>query len=211
MEDLRNIFNSYKEEMVPAKGLTINIDGIECYGLYGKIKRISFQDRIIYKGIGDAIFVDKNHDLSYYINGSDHLNSSDFNNLSNTFGYEWGEYGISTDNIADGIGSGLSNTNILIAKNLQPNTDGWHVVWDKIKEFRVDHSNNWFLPSKDELNLIYEVRNHLSNLSTSTYPYYWSSSGYSFIYTWFQHFDKGIQDVNYKGSHNNRSRLCRQY
>ena len=207
MEDLKSIFDSYQSEIVDAKGITCVIDGIECYGLYGKIKKISLQDKVIYKGIGEAIFVDKNHDLSYYINGSDHLDSSDFNELSSTFGYEWGEYGTSVITAAD-IGAGLLNTNTLIEMNPQPISRGWYTIWNKIKEFRQNYSDQWFLPSRGELDLIYKERLNLNNLSTLKNPYYWSSSGYNFIYAWFQCFNKDIQDGGYKGNHNKRSRLC---
>lgn len=218
MENLRDAFNSYKVETVSAEGLIIDINGIECYGLWGFVKKISLQDKIIYKGIGKSIFVDKNHDLSYYINGSDYVDPNVITNpeipdLSNpeTFGYEWGGYRTETGITATAVGSGLSNTNSLIAKNLQPMISRWQTVWDKIKEFRSSHSEQWFLPSKDELDLIYEARRNLSNLSTSTHPYYWSSSEYNPYFTWTQSFDAGGQDYNYKYFRLFRSRLCRQY
>lgn len=219
MEDLRDIFNSYKIETIPAKGLTIDIDGIECYGLWGFVKKISLQDKIIYKGIGKSIFVDKNHDLSYYVSGSDWVDSNDCNTSPGTFGYEWGGRGTITNINATDIGSGLSNTNSLIEMNLQPYTPGWYVVWDKIREFRKSHSDNWFLPSIDELNLIYEVKNNLNNLSSNTNlntnAQYWSSSEcyseFSSTYAWLQFFNSGIQGGYYKNYHFRRSRLCRQY
>lgn len=36
------------------------------------------------------IFVDRNHDLSYYCVGSDCVDSGDYNQSPGTFGYEWG-------------------------------------------------------------------------------------------------------------------------
>lgn len=210
METLRDIFNSYKSETVSAEGLTIDIDGIECCGLYGNIKKISLQNKVIYKGIGEAIFVDKNHDLSFYINGSDHLDSGSFIDLPNTFGYEWGGYNTTAFTAAD-IGAGLLNTNTFIEINSQPNTSGWPVVWDKIKEFRQSHSDNWFLPSKDELNLIYMDRANLNNLSLNINSYYWSSSKLSSDYAWLQNFSTGRQYGRPKDSHGIRSRLCVQH
>lgn len=218
MEDLKSAFDSYKSEIIDAKGITCSIDGIECYGLYGKIKKISFQEKVVYKGIGESIFVDKNHDLSYYFAGSDYVNETESSSIINTsskYGYEWGGYDTSVYTAAD-IGSGLSNTNSLIEMDLQPHTSSWHVVWNKIKEFRQNCSDKWFLPSKDELNLIYEARANLSNLSTSTIPYYWSSSeypgfDYSSYFAWYQSFNYGFQYGFYKYAHNRRSRLCVQF
>lgn len=182
-------------------GDTLIINGIESYVLYKD------------EGTGYGIAADKNHDLSYYVNGSDYVNSNNYQSPG-TFGYEWGGSGIDTNIRTTAIGTGLSNTNSLIEMNLQPDTSGWYVVWDKIKEFRQNHSDNWFLPSKDELNLIYEARANLSNLSLSTNPYYWSSSeghnghSWSGSQTWIQQFDSGDQYLCNKSARVFRSRLC---
>lgn len=211
MENLRDAFDSFKVKIVPAKGLTINIDGIECYGLWGLVKKISLQDKIICKGIGKSIFVDKNHDLSYYVNDSDWADSYNCETRPGTFGYEWGGYGTETGITSVGVGTGLSNTNSLIEMNLQPRASGWHVVWDKIKEFRQNYSDNWFLPSKGELNLIYRARGNLNNLSLNTIPSYWSSSESTCGGVWYQDFSNGYRLRNCKNYHDVHSRLCRQY
>ena len=156
------------------------------------------------------IFVDKNHDLSYYCVGSDCIDSNDFNHSPGTFGYEWGGYGTETGITATAVGTGLSNTNALIEMNLQPNESGWWVVWDKVNEFRQSHSDKWFVPSKDELNLIYENRSNLSNLSLNANSLYWTSYGSSSGYAWGQYFDSGFQSYFGKGSRGSRVRLCRQ-
>lgn len=108
------------------------------------------------------------------------------------------------------VGTGLNNTNQLISKNLQPDTSGWWVVWDKVEEFRQSHSDKWFVPSKDELNLVYENRNSLNSLSLNTRYYYWSSSERSSYFTWIQSFNTGKQTDNSKNSYYYRARLCRQ-
>ena len=63
--------------------------------------------------------------------------------------FQWGGYGTATGITATEIGTGLTNTNSLIAMNLQ-STDGTPTVWDAIKEFRSTNGDRWFLPSKDE-------------------------------------------------------------
>ena len=160
---------------------------------------------------GDTpIFVDKNHDLSYYVKGSDYVDSSDYNVSPGTFGYEWGGYNTTTSITNTAVGTGLSNTNALIGMNLQPDTSGWWVVWDKVMDFRSSYGHNWFVPSKDELNLVYENKANLNNLSLNTNPYYWSSSEYSSSYAWSQYFNSGSQNGNNKYILNRRVRLCRQ-
>ena len=183
------------------QGETCTFDGIEVYCLLGSADT------------DHPLFVDKNHDLSYYFAGDDFLNTSESMDAINStakYGYEWGGQDIKTGVTATTVGSGLSNTNSLIELNLQPFTPDWHVVWDKVNEFRQSHSNNWFVPSLDELDLIYENRANLSNISTvlSGYPYYWSSSEASSHYAWYQYFGSGGQNSFTKAGANSRVRLC---
>ena len=191
-------------------GDTITLDEIEVYVLAAKDEDGTWSSDVGSVGI-EYIGVDKNHDLSFYVKGSDYVDSDDWDQSPGTFGYEWGGPNNETGIQDTAIGTGLSNTNSLISKNLQPNTSGWYVVWDKIKEFRESHSDQWFLPSKDELNLIYSARSNLSNLSTSTNYYHWSSSEFSSSYAWGRHFNAGGGNPVpfYKDSRSSRSRLCR--
>lgn len=197
--------------MVLHVGDTVTLDEIEVYVLAAKDEDGTWNSDVGATGV-EYIGVDKNHDLSYYFAGSDYVDVDDIDenerptiNNDNKYGYEWGGYGTETGITATAVGSGLSNTNSLVGMNLQPSTPGWYIVWDKIKEFRESHSNNWFLPSNDELNLIYEdVRINLSNLSLKTNPYYWSSSEFSSTNAWHQSFYSGN-----KGGHNKRVRLYR--
>lgn len=159
----------------------------------------------------EYIGVDKNHDLSYYVNGSDWVDSDEYNVSPGTFGYEWGGYGIETGITSTDIGTGLANTNALIGMNLQPDTSGWWVVWDKVEEFRQSHSDNWFVPSIDELDLVYKNKANLSNLSLNTRYYYWSSSERSYTNGQTQYFNSGYQTSNGKDTHDDRARLCVQF
>lgn len=199
------VFNKHKnladKDNVYTAGETYIFDGVEVYCLLGT---------------GEAdhpLFVDKNHDLSYYVNGSDWVDSSDYDTSPGTYGYEWGGYGTETGIQDTAVGTGLSNTNQLISKNLQPDTSGWYVVWDKVNEFRQSHSDKWFVPSQDELNLVYENRSSLNNLSLNVNHFYWSSSEYSSgtackRTALCQYFGSGYQDFYSKFIHFIRSRLC---
>ena len=72
-----------------AVGDTTTINGIEVYCIRAGDANVSLNEMT---AIDDTppIFVDKNHDLSYYIKGSDYVNSSDYNKSPGTYGYEWG-------------------------------------------------------------------------------------------------------------------------
>lgn len=159
------------------------------------------------------IAVDKNHDLSYYFTGNDYVDeveSSSVINTANKYGYEWGGYNTETGIQDTAIGTGLNNTNQLISKNLQPYHSGWWVVWDKVMDFRSTYGHNWFVPSRDELSLVYENKANLTNLSTiSGYSYYWSSSEFSSKFAWGQRFDFETQYTPNKTAHIIRFRLCR--
>lgn len=164
---------------------------------------------------GDVpIFIDKNHDLSYYCSGSDFLNVVESTTVIDStakYSYEWGGYGIETGVTAEEVGTGLENTNTLIGMNLQPNTSGWWVVWDKVQDFRASYGHKWFIPSISELGLAFLYKDVLNNLSTSESCNYWSSSeSSSSNYARFWGFKFGGRGSDYKNKHDTRIRLCRQ-
>lgn len=201
------------ETMVFGAGDTIFVDGIEVLVIADLGEET--EDRFI--------AVDKNHDLSYYVKGDDYFNSPNYNQSPGTYGYVWGGYGTETGIQSTAIGTGLTNTNSLIGMNLQPTPhEGWWVVWDKVVDFRQSHSDKWFVPSKDELNLIYENRASLSNLSNdpfvpdepSGFSTYWSSSEDASSpsdYAWYQMMSDGSQDEVVKVNRQNRTRLCTRF
>lgn len=189
------------------------INGIEVYCIRAGAANVTLS------GMGAVddtppIFVDKNHDLSYYISGSDFLNTSEESSvISNTakYGYEWGGYNTTTGITNTEVGTGLSNTGALIAMNLQPNTSGWNVLWNKVQDFRTGYGHNWFVPSKDEVGLVYQQKANLTNITDSDNQFnnsYWSSSEYSSNYAWYQPFISGNRGYNNKGYHYYRVRLC---
>ena len=69
--------------------------------------------------------------------------------VGDVYMHQWGGYGTATGINATAIGTGLANTNALLAMNLQ-STDGTPTIWDAIKEFRNTHSDRWFIASRDE-------------------------------------------------------------
>ena len=67
--------------------------------------------------------------------------------------------------------------------------------------------SDWFLPSKDELNLMYENRSVIGGFANNYY--YWSSSEYSSnsYLAWGQGFDNGNQNSRYGDARNNGGRV----
>jgi hypothetical protein len=56
--------------------------------------------------------------------------------------------------------------------------------------------NDWYLPSKDELNLMY-LNIRQKGLGGFSRRSYWSSSQYDYKHAWFQNFDDGKQDTGH--------------
>ncbi|MDC1265290.1 DUF1566 domain-containing protein [Flavobacteriaceae bacterium] len=64
--------------------------------------------------------------------------------------------------------------------------------------------SDWFLPSKDELNQMYEHKATINTTAAAnggsifSTSYYWSSTEFDVNAAWFQSFYNGFQDPNYK-------------
>ena len=97
------------------------------------------------------------------------ISVSSFTDSNGNSTFEWGGYGTATGITAMDVGTGLTDTNSLIAMNLH-STDGTPTIWDAITEFRSTHSDSWFVPS------MYELTSSITNA--------WSSSEYSSTSTW---------------------------
>lgn len=124
-------------------------------------------------------------------------------NLANGAIHEWGPINTSENLRGTSIGVGLSNTNSMISKYI-----GSSYWWSFIKT-KIDSTNlNWFMPSKDELNLLYEEKDIINSLTGGTFPennWYWSSSEYGGNHVWSQYFSSGLQNTDMKDN----SRYCR--
>ena len=121
-------------------------------------------------------------------------------------GIRW--YGGSETNTrarADGIGAGLKNTAIIIAN--QGPVDGNAFAATVCNEYSVTLDGvtygDWYLPSKYELNLMYENIGpgnfmELGNVGNFTTDSYWSSTETDNLGAWTQVFDYGNQRSIYK-------------
>ena len=96
-----------------------------------------------------------------------------------------------------GIGTGQSNTTkIVIYLKSQGETD--RVAAQLCDSLVYGGYTDWFLPSRDELNLMYENL-YLNGLGGfAKYGYHWSSSESNAYYAWRQYFDLGFQDCGIK-------------
>ena len=127
---------------------------------------------------------------------------------SSEFNAEWGAYEKNVTGTQTGIGTGKENTQIVVRYLNSIGESG--KAAQRCVALNIGGKNDWFLPSKDELNLMY-VNLHQKGLGdfgkgtnrTSYHNWgYWSSSqeDSSFSYAWNQYFYDGIQFSNYKDS-----------
>jgi len=99
---------------------------------------------------------------------------------SHAWGYFFNDIGTQT-----AIGTGKENTRLMLAAGAAP-------AAQTCVDFRGGGKNDWFLPSKDELNELYKQRNHFESTRLS----FWSSSQGNEYNAWNQNFDNGNQEYN---------------
>jgi len=85
-----------------------------------------------------------------------------------------------------GIGTGQNNTTLIMNGCNDHNIAAW-----TCHNYNGGGYNDWFLPSKDELNLMYPQRSFIPDMSSGTY---WSSSQYDNNDAYAQDFSTGGQN-----------------
>jgi len=96
---------------------------------------------------------------------------------------------INVINTSTDIGTGSANTDAIIAHAGQAESAA-----KTCRDYTGGGFTDWFLPSKDELNLMYEQKEIIRDISIG--GFYWSSSEDSQYNAWFQMFQTGHQ-LNY--------------
>jgi len=123
---------------------------------------------------------------------------------SSEFTAPWGLYGIACPGTSTEIGTGHTNTTVIInllIENLQPDKAAMLCA-----AMTINGKNDWFLPSKDELNLMYQrlrMGGNIGGFNTTNWNIgsnYWSSSTnvpsgspIQYNYAWQQDFSSGGQ------------------
>jgi hypothetical protein len=105
---------------------------------------------------------------------------------------QWGCYGTSISGTSTGIGTGAANTAAIVAGCSESG-----IAARICNNLVLNGYSDWFLPSKDELNLMYQNLK-LAGIGGFADDDYWSSSEGSSSYAWIRSFIDGYQYSNYK-------------
>ena len=105
----------------------------------------------------------------------------------------WGCYGTLISGAQNtAVGTGAANTAAIVAGCAEAGTAA------KVAEaYTLNDYTDWYLPSRDELNLLYAQKFVVGGFANS---YYWSSSEGSSNGAWYQYFDDGDQYSFNKGN-----------
>ena len=119
---------------------------------------------------------------------------------------QWGSHGTLIGGTGTGIGTGQSNTTTIVTWLDWNKDDTYGDVTSKTDRaaylcdgLTLGVYSDWFLPSLDELNLMYENLK-VAGVGGFTDYYYWSSSEFNFLHAYFQYFNNGNKFANYKNN-----------
>ena len=104
----------------------------------------------------------------------------------------WGTYGLTTN--ATSLTNGLGNTTTIITND----PAGENAAKYCRQTVVVGGYTDWYLPAKDELNLMYTNKASMPIGYLFASFYYWSSTEANASYAWFQYFNGGYQFPNGK-------------
>jgi len=121
------------------------------------------------------------------------------------FKAKWGSEDKEVAGTEERVGSGKRNTQLIISA-LGKNGEAAYLC----ANLNFNGYSDWFLPSKDELDLIY---NNLVRIGLGgfTSDYYWSSSQYVNYIAWVQMFRNGHQDSYLANSNTYSVRAVRAF
>ena len=115
-------------------------------------------------------------------------------------------------NTQKGLGYGKSNTYKILHKNTSEKLTEEDCAAYRCSKYSTSSTKagEWFLPSKDELDLMYKNQKERV-LVTCTSLWHWSSSGYIDDCAWSQRFSDGYQLNEYKSIHKYSVRAVRAF
>ncbi len=134
----------------------------------------------------DSLFKDWNNNTSNW------YNIPGLANYTSTYGIGHGESNID-------LNYGSANTDVIVAITLS-SQGGYHAAARYCHKLVYGGYDDWHLPNRYELNLMYTNRSALPGLNQSSVSgYYWSSTEYHYSGSaWLQRFSDGFQTYSNK-------------
>ena len=120
-------------------------------------------------------------------------------------GAYWGCQGTVIGGTLTALNTGFANTNAIVAGCTTPG-----IAAKLCDTLTLGGYTDWYLPAKDELNLMY-VNLHTQSLGGFASNYYWSSSEYDASNAWRQNFSSGNQNSPSKDGSNLSVRAARAF
>jgi len=146
--------------------------------------------------------------LIFYVNETDGtgLVAAPIDQANSAIGRaEWGCYGTAIGAYGMKIGTGAQNTLGILAGCSETGTAA-----QLCADLVLNEKEDWFLPSKDELNAMYVNLKENGFGGFANYKY-WSSSENGSHEGWIQYFTDGLQYGNAKGNYSNDVRAVRAF
>jgi len=109
----------------------------------------------------------------------------------------WGCYNLSVPGTSTAIGTGQANTTIILNSCALPN-----IAARVCNDLVLNGYDDWFLPSKDELNLMFQQKTLIGGFVIAYDANYWSSSEYDTYSANLQNFEHGGQGFTNKCGYN---------
>jgi hypothetical protein len=117
----------------------------------------------------------------------------------------WGD--VTPNGTSPAIGDGKRNTQLIVEALRNKKIGGAAQYCDDLEYGGL---TDWFLPSRDELNLMYQNLKE-KGLDGFAGDYYWTSSLYSDAYPYYQRFNNGEQGYTSSRTNSYRVRAIRQF
>lgn len=117
----------------------------------------------------------------------------------------WGCYWTDIPSTNAAFGTGQSNTEAILANCTEPN-----IMARLCDNLTVGGYDDWFMPSKDELQLIYTNLHQMGFGGFENHPY-WSSTEHTPHYAWEINFGTGLADRGSKGNSYQKGIAVREF
>jgi len=131
------------------------------------------------------VWLDETHQHGLIVSLADQSNQIQWRNGSSKKTQHFGDHGDRMTNArADGIFAGQMNTAVIISQLTEDNVTG-NFAARVCAECGSAGYGDWYLPSKTELQQIYELRKEIGGFNNDMY---WSSTEFNVGFVWGQNF-----------------------